>query len=810
MDRGAVKAAYIREARKERESWLYQHALNKVRVITRSMHPEEKAAYLESTAFANTLAQIRRRDQTMQALAAGDLPLSWQRAEFDRLAPLIARDLESGYEIDLEFLRAVERGRVSPEKAHRAVTLMQGSAVRHFLSAGRSRFTDTAAKKVSRWLKTGNLARVYGTGLSRAEHIVPRLMETAFQKGLPLNVVNLSFHPKSLSRYLQDELHQAFPDLAGCRSVPVSGTGETAGTAEEALILETKNAVFASLKKRFPSERLEKLLRENPSLRRLQQQADTAFAKARQLRSALLNAVPEHYRDLYPLAREMHRRFILHLGPTNSGKTYEGVERLRYAEHGIYLGPLRLLAAEQFETLNMDDVPCSLVTGEEQIRVPNSRVQSSTVEMADLKTRYDIAVIDECQMISDRDRGGAWTAAILGLCAEEIHACASPDAEALLTRIILDCGDELSIVRHERMTPLEVEKEGFQFPASVRPGDALIVFSKARVHAVAAELRSHGFRVSLIYGALPPDVRRNQAERFHQGETDVVVSTDAIAMGMNLPIQRVVFLESEKYDGDITRTLTDAEIKQIAGRAGRYGIYDIGYVNAFGFKSLIAQGLARPLIPLSEAVIRFPESLLGLPLPLTEIITQWLNMQDKGCFSKASAVRMASLAAMMETRHTDKTLLYKFLCIPFDETEPDLLQRWKILYQAEARQEHIDVLPDLPAIRVPEDCTVMMLDMLEADYRRCDLYYNYVRLFLENPDPVLDEIQRRKDLISQGIVHILSTQRLQQKTCRGCRRSLPWNWPYRFCDACYRKQHAFRGKRRYNGWTDERVLWDNP
>ena len=179
----------------------------------------------------------------------------------------------------------------------------------------------------------------------------------------------------------------------------------------------------------------------------------------------------------------MKRHFFLHLGPTNSGKTYEGVQRLHGAERGIYLGPLRLLAAEQFETLNLNDVPCSLVTGEEQLRVPGSRVQSSTVEMADLGAHYDVAVIDECQMIADRDRGGAWTAAILGLCAEEIHACASPDAEALLTRIIHDCGDELTIVRHARKTPLVVEKAGFQFPASVQPGDALIVFSKARVHS---------------------------------------------------------------------------------------------------------------------------------------------------------------------------------------------------------------------------------------------------------------------------------------------------------------------------------------
>ena len=73
------------------------------------------------------------------------------------------------------------------------------------------------------------------------------------------------------------------------------------------------------------------------------------------------------------------------------------------------------------------------------------------------------------------------------------------------------------------------------------------------------------------------------------------------------------------------------------------------------------------------------------------------------------------------------------------------------MYQAEARGEHIDVMPEMPAIRNPEECTIQMLDSLEAEYRRCDLYYNYTRLFLENPDRLLDEIQRRKDLISQGL-----------------------------------------------------------
>ena len=264
---------------------------------------------------------------------------------------------------------------------------------------------------------------------------------------------------------------------------------------------------------------------------------------------------------------------------------------------------------------------------------------------------------------------------------------------------------------------------------------------------------------------------------------------------MNLPIKRVVFLESEKYDGDITRTLSDAEIKQIAGRAGRYGIYDVGYVNACGFRGLVAGALNKPLLPLTEAVIRFPESLLGIPLPLSQVIDRWNSMQDDGFYTKASTARMANLTAMLESPRTDKQLLFRFVCIPFDETDADLLEKWKGMYRAEAEGRHIDVPSALPPMRDPESCTVQMLDALEEDYRKCDLYYNYARLFLEGPDGLLDEIQRRKDLISHGIVHILSTQKLMQRTCASCGRRLAWNWPYRLCESCYGRREFGGGRK---------------
>jgi len=67
--------------------------------------------------------------------------------------------------------------------------------------------------------------------------------------------------------------------------------------------------------------------------------------------------------DWYPLARRMKRKFIVHAGPTNSGKTYTALQRLRQARSGIYCGPLRLLALEVYEELNEDGVATNLATG---------------------------------------------------------------------------------------------------------------------------------------------------------------------------------------------------------------------------------------------------------------------------------------------------------------------------------------------------------------------------------------------------------------------------------------------------------------
>lgn len=54
----------------------------------------------------------------------------------------------------------------------------------------------------------------------------------------------------------------------------------------------------------------------------------------------------------YPSARQMKRKIIFHAGPTNSGKTYQAMQRFLKAKTGVYCGPLRLLAVEVFNKTN--------------------------------------------------------------------------------------------------------------------------------------------------------------------------------------------------------------------------------------------------------------------------------------------------------------------------------------------------------------------------------------------------------------------------------------------------------------------------
>ncbi|MDK6076680.1 helicase-related protein [Massilia varians] len=292
------------------------------------------------------------------------------------------------------------------------------------------------------------------------------------------------------------------------------------------------------------------------------------------------------YPESFEVASRMQRKFIALLGPTNSGKTHRAMEALAKAASGVYLAPLRLLALENYERLQNArphgaPIKVSLITGEERRIAEDATHVASTVEMLDTKTQVEVAVIDEIQMLADRDRGAAWTAAVCGAPASTVFLVGAPEARRAIEALAERLEVPLEVHVLKRMAPLAMEPSPVRKLGNLRRGDAVIAFSRRDVLMWRDMITEKGLSVATVYGNLSPEVRRAQAERFREGQADIVVGTDALAMGLNMPIARIVMTTAVKYNGYEEEEISAALAKQIAGRAGRYGVHEEGFVAGY-------------------------------------------------------------------------------------------------------------------------------------------------------------------------------------------------------------------------------------
>jgi ATP-dependent RNA helicase SUPV3L1/SUV3 len=322
---------------------------------------------------------------------------------------------------------------------------------------------------------------------------------------------------------------------------------------------------------------------------RIQQRLLHAFEREQEERHAARTKESinlAEYPASFEVASRIKRKFIALLGPTNSGKTHRAMEHLMNAQSGVYLAPLRLLALENYERLQAarphgKALAVSLVTGEERRMAENSTHTASTVEMLDTRTPVEVAVIDEIQMLSDRDRGAAWTAAVCGAPANTVYLVGAPEARRAIEALAARLEVPLEVHVLKRMAPLAMEPTAVRKLRNLRRGDAVICFSRREVLKWRDMITELGLSVSTVYGNLSPEVRRAQAERFRDGRADIVVGTDALAMGLNMPIQRIVMTTAVKYNGYEEEEISAALARQIAGRAGRYGVHEEGFVAGY-------------------------------------------------------------------------------------------------------------------------------------------------------------------------------------------------------------------------------------
>lgn len=255
------------------------------------------------------------------------------------------------------------------------------------------------------------------------------------------------------------------------------------------------------------------------------------------------------------------------LGPTNTGKTHLAIERMLAYQTGMIGLPLRLLAREVYDRVvarvGADSV--ALITGEEKIKPKEPRFWVCTVEAMPRDIEVDFLAIDEVQLAADPERGHVFTERLYyarGM-SETLLLGAGTMREAI--RELMPAANFISRPRLSKLT-FAGQKKLSRLPRRT----AIVAFSAAEVYEIAELIRRQRGGAAVVLGAQSPRTRNAQVALYQAGDVEYLVATDAIGMGLNLDIDHVAFAAMRKYDGRQHRDLSNAELGQIAGRAGRH------------------------------------------------------------------------------------------------------------------------------------------------------------------------------------------------------------------------------------------------
>jgi ATP-dependent RNA helicase SUPV3L1/SUV3 len=265
----------------------------------------------------------------------------------------------------------------------------------------------------------------------------------------------------------------------------------------------------------------------------------------------------------------------------------------------------------------------------------------------------------------------------------------------------------------------------------------------------------------------------------------VIVATDAIGMGLNLPIQRIVFLENRKFDGTSRRLLTSQEIKQIAGRAGRKGIYDIGKVAFVEDIGMMKDRLQQEDIPIQTFTIaptsHVFERFQKHDRDLGNFFDLWDRFKSPNGTKKASLSEERELYQLIRGTEMEARLplmdLYGLLHLPFSTREPELIKQWKNTVEA------IVTKKELPEPKIKK----RSLEDLELSYKTIGLHLLFLYRLNEKTKSLYWE--RLRVEISDMVHEKLKTDvKKMRKRCRKCNQVLPWDHRYQICESCYEQR----------------------
>lgn len=493
----------------------------------------------------------------------------------------------------------------------------------------------------------------------------------------------------------------------------------------------------------------------------------------------------------YLHARSLEREIIIYSGPTNSGKTYHAFKDAYQHKRITYFAPLRLLAMEGYDRFLSDGKNACMITGEERIGDEHADCLAATIEMCDASKIKDVVIIDEAQMLIDPERGAAWTAALLGASARKIILTCPEESVMMLQSLFAITGEPVNVKTLTRLSSLKINNSPVKI-TDITPGSALIAFSRRDLLSYKELFEAKKMRCALIYGALSPEVRREQARRFNDGEADILLSTDAIAMGLNLPISSIVISDHVKFDGKKEVPVDPALLRQIGGRAGRYGMAENGVVMTMSpltqksvekaFKNTPTFVLTHFPLALDQTMVTIISNMIdSLSLKMIQAHFEKIVNASHTRFKSYITDDQRKLFDILDSEKyiTTLTLGDRFLlsCAPVNDQN-------KLIWQRAVDAILNNKILTMPVSRfdLKEANSDNDLKGLEQCVARLSLY-RWLHYRFEDSCPDLTIATERLNALNTLITKALS-QKIQ-KRCECCTTVIPHSVPHRLCDTCF-------------------------
>jgi ATP-dependent RNA helicase SUPV3L1/SUV3 len=307
---------------------------------------------------------------------------------------------------------------------------------------------------------------------------------------------------------------------------------------------------------------------------------------------------------------------------------------------------------------------------------------------------------------------------------------------------------------------------------NLRRGDAVIAFSRREVLMWRDMITEMGLSVATVYGNLSPEVRRAQAERFREGKADIVVGTDALAMGLNMPIARIVMTTSVKYNGVEEEEISPALAKQIAGRAGRYGVHEEGFVAGYDddthevMRSLLKEKIP-PLATSGFAVAPSLEQLHRIAAvtgetSLVKLLKRFVHNIDvpDGFFYPRITDDQSERALWLDTLSLSVAEKFALSLVPISSKVPTLQNAWEHWAQSLAKKKVSKLQPH------PQSLFWQNLQEVEDT---CRMYSAYAWLGYRMPDyfPSIELAQQLAREASERVDALLLEQNAAARKRQG-------------------------------------------